>query len=210
MKTTPRKNKGAPRPRGHLTTLVVWAVAFAVAVVLCVAGIVQFAHAGRAGFFWSIGIVTGVAVPIMIVPRLRRARPFLLRVLVMLGPGFFAVVLHANVTAVWASRGRLFDDPAALPKTRAALVFGTSSRTSGRENLYFRYRIDAAVDVWVAGKVDAIIVSGDNRTAFYNEPREMRRALIERGVPDARIVSDYAGLRTLDSVVRAKEFRRTT
>ncbi|MGB1129699.1 MAG: SanA/YdcF family protein, partial [Haloferula sp.] len=67
------------------------------------------------------------------------------------------------------------------------------------------YRIDAAVDLWEAGKLKCIIVSGDNRTKYYNEPRKMRRALIEKGVPGELVVCDYAGLRTLDSVVRAKE-----
>jgi SanA protein len=115
------------------------------------------------------------------------------------------VIAYANVTAVWASRGRLFDDVNALPKTRVGLVFGTTDRVNGLENLYFRYRIDAAEKVWRAGKVDTIIVSGDNSSKYYNEPGKMKQALIERGIPAERIVCDYAGLRTLDSVVRAKE-----
>lgn len=115
-------------------------------------------------------------------------------------------VVYANVTAIWASRGRLFNDVESMPNSRVGLVFGTSDRLKdGRENLYFRYRIDAAEKVWKAGKVDVIIVSGDNRSRYYNEPEKMRRALISRGVPKDRIVCDYAGLRTLDSVVRAKE-----
>lgn len=116
-----------------------------------------------------------------------------------------AVIAYANITAAWASRGCLFDEVEALPKTRAGLVFGTSSRVNGLENLYFRYRIDAAEKVWKAGKVNTIIVSGDNSTKYYNEPEKMKQALIERGIPANRIVCDFAGLRTLDSVVRAKE-----
>ena len=116
-----------------------------------------------------------------------------------------AVVAYANITAVWASRGRLFDEAAALPKTRVGLVFGTTDRVNGLENLYFRYRIDAAETLWKAGKLDALIVSGDNSSKYYNEPGKMKQALIERGIPAGRIVCDYAGLRTLDSVVRAKE-----
>lgn len=114
-------------------------------------------------------------------------------------------VAYANLTAVWASRGRIFDDVDKLPATRVGLVFGTTDRVSGRENLYFRYRIDAAEEVWKAGKVDLLLVSGDNRSRYYNEPEKMRQALVRRGIPADRIVSDYAGLRTLDSVVRAKE-----
>ncbi len=116
-----------------------------------------------------------------------------------------AVVLYANLTAIWASRGRLFTDVARLPETKVGLVFGTTDKINGRENLYFRYRIDAAVEVWNAGKLETLIVSGDNLSPYYDEPEKMRQALIERGVPKDRIVRDPRGLRTLDSVVRTKE-----
>jgi len=122
-----------------------------------------------------------------------------------LGFIFVGVVLYANVTAVWASRGRIFEDVSAIPPTKVGLLFGTTDKVSGRENLYFRYRIDAAEKVWNAGKLDTLIVSGDNRSRYYNEPEKMKQALIGRGIPADRIVCDYAGLRTLDSVVRAKE-----
>lgn len=118
----------------------------------------------------------------------------------------FVLILYANATAVWASRGRLFSETENLPAAKVGLVFGTTDRLhDGRENRYFRYRIDAAVKVWKAGKVETLIVSGDNREKYYNEPEKMKAALIEEGVPKDRIVCDYAGLRTLDSVVRAKE-----
>ncbi len=116
-----------------------------------------------------------------------------------------ALIAYAYYTASWASRGKLFDDVAKLPAAKVGLVFGTSDRYKGRENKYFRYRIDAAVAVWNAGKVESLIVSGDNRSEYYNEPQKMKDALMEEGVPDDRIVCDYAGLRTLDSVVRAKK-----
>jgi SanA protein len=60
------------------------------------------------------------------------------------------------------------------------------------------------VEVWNSGKVETLIVSGDNREEDYNEPKKMKVALVKEGVPEDRIVCDYAGLRTLDSVVRAK------
>ncbi|MGL4401514.1 MAG: SanA/YdcF family protein [Luteolibacter sp.] len=125
--------------------------------------------------------------------------------ILLLAIGFVAVVAYANLTAVWGSRGKLFTDVADLPPIEVGLVFGTTDRVSGRENLYFRYRIDAAEKVWKSGKIKTLIVSGDNRSQYYNEPEKMRQALIERGIPKQRIVADYAGLRTLDSVVRAKE-----
>lgn len=205
MKRTPTRSARKHHPRRRLAALALGAAAFALAVILCVAAIIQYSHYGRSAFWWGLAIIGSTMAVIFLVPRLRPARPFSLRVLAMLAPAFLTVVVYANTTAVWAAHGRLFDDPSAVPETRVALVFGTSSRISGRENLYFRYRIDAAVEVWEAGKVETIIVSGDNRTRYYNEPLEMRRALIERGVPGDRIVSDFAGLRTLDSVVRAKE-----
>lgn len=118
---------------------------------------------------------------------------------------FVGLVLYANVTAVWASRGRIFEDVSTIPTTKVGLLFGTTDKVNGRENLYFRYRIDAAEEVWNAGKVETLIVSGDNRSRYYNEPVKMKQALIQRGIPADRIVCDYAGLRTLDSVVRAKE-----
>ena len=120
----------------------------------------------------------------------------------LLGVG---LVIYANVTAVWASRGKLFENVKDLPRAKVGLVFGTTDRYKGRENRYFRYRIDAAVKVWKAGKVETLIVSGDNRSKYYNEPQKMKNALVEEGVPGSRIVCDYAGLRTLDSVVRAKK-----
>ncbi|MGE9270294.1 MAG: SanA/YdcF family protein [Verrucomicrobiales bacterium] len=118
---------------------------------------------------------------------------------------FFALwVAWANVAAVLAGSGRLFDSVAEVPGGRVGLVFGCDDRIEGRENLYFRYRIDAATKLWREGKLQCIIVSGDNRTKYYNEPERMRRALIAEGVPGHLVACDYAGLRTLDSVVRAK------
>jgi len=122
--------------------------------------------------------------------------------LLLAGLGFIG---WTNLAAKSAGKGRLFDDPAELPGRRVGLVFGCDPRFQGRENLYFRYRIDAATALWEAGKLRGLIVSGDNRSRYYNEPDKMRRALIARGIPAERIVCDYAGLRTLDSVVRAKE-----
>lgn len=117
----------------------------------------------------------------------------------------FGVIAYANFTAIWASRGRLYDDAASLPPMKVGLVLGTTDRVNGHENPFFRYRIEAAEKVWKAGKLEILIVSGDNLNSNYNEPAKMKQALIGRGIPADRIVSDPRGLRTLDSVVRAKE-----
>lgn len=114
-------------------------------------------------------------------------------------------IAWTNLAAVMAGRGLLYDDVEKVPAGRVGLVFGTDDKIQGRENLYFRYRIDAAEALWKAGKVRCLIVSGSNEERHYNEPVKMRKALIARGVPADRIVYDFAGLRTLDSVVRAKK-----
>ena len=93
-----------------------------------------------------------------------------------------------------------------IPAEKAALVLGTSKTLkSGYKNHYFEYRIDAAEQLYKNGKVNYIIVSGDNSHKNYNEPEDMMNALVERGIPKEKIFLDFAGLRTLDSVVRAKE-----
>ncbi len=93
-----------------------------------------------------------------------------------------------------------------LPQNEVALVLGTSKYTvNGYQNPYFYYRIEAAVKLYQAKKIKHIIVSGDNRFKHYNEPKEMQQALEKRGIPTSAITLDYAGFRTLDSVVRSKE-----
>ena len=84
------------------------------------------------------------------------------------------------------------------------LVLGCSKRLSkNRANAYFTGRMQAAAELWKSGKLRCIIVSGDNREVYYNEPRDMKDELVRLGVPEDKIVCDYAGLRTFDSVVRA-------
>lgn len=91
-----------------------------------------------------------------------------------------------------------------LPEANVALVLGCSPRLAdGRQNLFFSRRIQAAAELYHAGKVRALIVSGDNGSTHYDEPTAMKEALMQAGVPEAAIHCDYAGFRTLDSVVRA-------
>jgi SanA protein len=92
-----------------------------------------------------------------------------------------------------------------MPKTKVAVVLGCSERlANGRINRFFRYRIEAAAELYRQGWVRALIVSGDNSRKDYDEPGAMREALVAAGVPHERIWCDYAGLRTLDSVMRAQ------
>ena len=100
----------------------------------------------------------------------------------------------------------MYNDVTKVPYHRAALLLGTSKNlNSGFINQYFKYRIDAAVELYKAGKIKYIIASGDNSRKEYSEPEDMKQALIEQGVPDSVIFLDYAGFRTFDSVIRGKE-----
>lgn len=116
------------------------------------------------------------------------------------------ITVLSNIFVIWGAHGKVYDVVDDVPYHKAALVLGTSKYVvSGKENLYYRYRIDAAHALYEAGIVDALIVSGDNATLQYDEPTQMQKDLIARGVPEEDIYLDYAGFRTLDSVVRAKE-----
>ena len=100
----------------------------------------------------------------------------------------------------------LYESSADIPKNKVGLLLGTSKYAEGgRINLFYKYRIDAAVELFESGKIDFILVSGDNSTTSYNEPSTFKDDLVARGIPENRIFLDYAGFRTLDSVVRAKE-----
>jgi SanA protein len=86
------------------------------------------------------------------------------------------------------------------------LLLGTSKYLkSGYPNLYFSYRIEAATELFKAGKIRNIIISGDNGRSSYDEPTDMKNELIKNGVDSNHIYLDYAGFRTFDSVVRVKE-----
>ena len=92
-----------------------------------------------------------------------------------------------------------------IPAKRAALLLGTAKYLrGGYKNYFYTYRIRAAVALWRAGKVKAIVVSGDNGTKYYDETTTMYEDLIKAGIPARYITRDYAGFRTLDSVVRAE------
>lgn len=116
-----------------------------------------------------------------------------------------ALILLSYEVVVIAAKGRCYDDVTDIPYNKVTLVLGTSPKViGGKTNRFFTNRMEAAADLYKAGKTSFIVVSGDNRFKSYNEPREMRRALVGFGVPEDRIYQDYAGFSTLDSVVRMK------
>ncbi len=116
------------------------------------------------------------------------------------------IILACNWIIEKSAEGRVYGNVIEIPANRVGLLLGTSPKLKGgKANRYFDYRIEAAVFLYRSGKIERILVSGDNRQRNYNEPVEMRKALLAKGVPDSVIVMDFAGIRTLDSVVRAKK-----
>jgi SanA protein len=121
------------------------------------------------------------------------------------GAGVLAVVA-AGAEIRLAAKGRTYSTVEEIPHRRVGLVLGCSrTLPDGRRNLYFITRMNAAAGLFKAGKVDYLIVSGDNHVRGYDEPTDMKQALADAGVPTNGVYCDYAGFRTLDSVVRAKE-----
>lgn len=116
------------------------------------------------------------------------------------------IISGCNIWIVKSTEGNVYSDFEQLPDHRIALVLGTSHRSvGGGPNPFFQNRIEMAATLYSMGKIDHFILSGDNSTKYYNEPLEMKKALIKKGVPEKAITLDYAGLRTLDSVVRSKK-----
>src|SRR5215472_12449144 len=115
-------------------------------------------------------------------------------------------VSAARILIDRASRGRTYSNVTQIPHRRVALVLGCPKRLHGGwSNPFFENRINAAAQLYFRRNVDFLVVSGDNHTQSYDEPLDMKNALVEMGVPKDRIYLDYAGLRTLDSVVRVKQ-----
>lgn len=128
----------------------------------------------------------------------------ILKTVLLVSVGAVAFLVCCNLYVSHRSHGLIYTQIDALPARQIGLVLGTSPRVvRGQPNLHFESRMDAAAQLYHAGKVRHLLVSGDNRRANYNEPVAMRTALIARGVPPDAITCDFAGLRTLDSVVRA-------
>ena len=128
-------------------------------------------------------------------------------IVVLLAPflGVFIIAL-CNLTVIQFSKGRIYDNVKEIPYKEVGLLLGTSPTTvNGGTNIYYTYRIDAAVKLYKAKKISRILISGDGKEKSYDEPKYMRRDLIKRGIPAHKITLDKKGLRTYDSVINAKE-----
>jgi SanA protein len=116
------------------------------------------------------------------------------------------IAITAFYFAVWGiARGKLYDNIADVPVRECGVVLGTVPKTKGRDNQFFKARVQAAAELYKQKKVQFLIVSGDNSRQGYDEPSEMKAVLIALGVPASKIYCDYAGFRTLDSVIRARK-----
>ncbi len=129
--------------------------------------------------------------------------------LVLVSVPLVLIMLCVGLAESWTailSHGRCHDEPSACRSNAVGLVLGCSKYVSrGRSNYFYATRMQAAANLWHSGKVRGIIVSGDNRAMNYNEPRDMKNSLIQLGVPADRIVCDFAGICTYDSVARANQ-----
>ncbi|OOE71514.1 SanA/YdcF family protein [Salinivibrio kushneri] len=116
-----------------------------------------------------------------------------------------AIVMAASDIAITVNaKGRVYQHAETLPARQVGLVLGTSKYIGKTPNPYYAYRIEAAESLYHAGKIQHLLLSGDNAHRSYNEPWTMKRDLRQAGIPEETIHLDYAGFRTLDSVVRAK------
>ena len=118
----------------------------------------------------------------------------------------FGYAVIADIIIDNSTESKLYTSASEIPKHNVGVVLGCSKYLSnGRINTFFKNRISAAVDLYRNNKINYIIVSGDNSRKDYDEPGDMKESLIDAGIPAEHIYCDYAGFRTLDSIVRAKK-----
>ncbi len=117
-----------------------------------------------------------------------------------------AVILGSFYAVVWwTARDSCYSNLDHVPVRTVGLVLGCVKKVGRYDNLFFKTRVDAAARLFQSGKVQFLIVTGDNSRNGYDEPTDLKAALINKGVPADHIYCDYAGFRTLDSVIRAKK-----
>jgi len=116
--------------------------------------------------------------------------------------GLAIVLLPRLITGVHAAN-RMYQETEA-PARRVAIIFGAGLRRDGTPTAMLRDRVLTGAELYFSGKVEKLLMSGDNRFVDYNEPESMRQFALSVGVPDEAIVLDYAGRRTYDTCYRAK------
>ena len=123
--------------------------------------------------------------------------------------GFLFLLLVIFGADYWVKSNALeknFTSTLSISKNKVGLLLGTGKfNRNGYINAYYKYRIDAAIKLYKAGKIEFFLISGDNSRKDYDEPSLMKEDLVKQGVPENKIFLDYAGFRTLDSMVRANK-----
>ena len=136
---------------------------------------------------------------------MRKLKTLLLVFFTIIILGLFMIFI-SNYLVENVSTGKTYSSLDCIPKNKIGLVLGTSKHlTNGKINLYFKYRIEATVKLFKSKKIEFILISGDNGEKYYNEPLDFKDELIANGIPPEKIFLDYAGFRTLDSVLRANK-----
>src|SRR5260221_2047315 len=134
---------------------------------------------------------------------LKKITKFVFRMLKdLLIVGALVLILPRLATSFYAWE-RTYD-VSAVPAQKVAIVFGAGLTRSGEATPILKDRVETAAKLYFAGKVEKLLMSGDNRFLNYNEPEAMRQYALALGVPNADIVLDYAGRRTYDTCYRAK------
>lgn len=134
---------------------------------------------------------------------IKRMFRFLWRVSLALGAlGLLGILVPRLITSMYAMNRIYQKDDA--PTERLAIVFGAGLRRDGTPTPILRDRVETAASLYFSGRVEKLLMSGDNSFLNYNEPESMRQYAISLGVPESAIAMDYAGSRTYDTCYRAK------
>jgi len=132
-------------------------------------------------------------------------KKILLSFLILILLTIFSIIITDKIVEK-NTENKTYNSLADIPHNKVGLLLGTSKfLVDGRVNAYYSYRIEATKKLFEAKKIDFVLVSGDNGTISYDEPTVIKKDLLESGIPTSSIFLDYAGFRTLDSIVRSKE-----
>jgi vancomycin permeability regulator SanA len=121
--------------------------------------------------------------------------------------GFIVVILAFFTPLIWieiSTKNEIYTEQTA-PKERIAIVFGAGVKKNGTPSDILKDRIQTASNLYTQGKIEKILMSGDNSISHYNEPVAMQKYAILLGIPEDKIALDYAGFRTYDTCARAKK-----
>ena len=131
----------------------------------------------------------------------RKTRKRLLAVFIL----SFLIFTGCYFIIEFSTADRIYREVESIPYNKVGLVLGTARhQVGGGINPYYQSRIDATIELFRAGKISYVLVSGDNGSVYYNEPNTIKKDLVAGGIPEKKIYLDYAGFRTLDSMIRAR------